>query len=438
MAFLRNALSVLATAAFQVPVALATGVVLARCLPVAEVGHYSVVLAFVGIAVILSRLGWPMASIYRLRGLRSPAAVVAGATALAWLALTLIAVIACLALEDWVRGHLLHGAPRSAYLLGVLVIPWQLLGELGSGIARALDRFDLHNSYRLGRDLGRLAALAVVLIGGDGGLLAALWAVLISQAASALVLAARVLRRTGLDFADTLPECWAHVVFGIKSYLQGAAGEIHERVDLFMLAYLLTDPAPVAIYAIAANGVRFVKQLAVSINLALYPQLASLDDGESARLASDVARHSLTLLSAVAVALGLAAPLLLPALYGSTYSASLEPFLILLPGMVLLTLYRVFGGYFTSRGKQGINAATQVVSCIVNVGLNLWLIPRSGIAGAAVASLISYTLETLLIAAAFRRRTQLGLVAMLVPRRGDLALYRRLAVDWLRRRAWTS
>ena len=61
-----------------------------------------------------------------------------------------------------------------------------------------------------------------------------------------------------------------------------------------------------------------------------------------------------------------------------------------------------------------------IAGLVVNVAINLWLIPRYGIDGAAVASSVSYLLTALLTLIVFHRLSGRGWIETLVIRRSDL------------------
>ena len=79
----------------------------------------------------------------------------------------------------------------------------------------------------------------------------------------------------------------------------------------------------------------------------------------------------------------------------------MRPFLLLLPGVAAVAVSRVLARYFAAihrlRGMLVLGASVLVL----NVALNLALIPRHGIAGAAVASLVSYSAEAVALVAMF-------------------------------------
>jgi len=66
-----------------------------------------------------------------------------------------------------------------------------------------------------------------------------------------------------------------------------------------------------------------------------------------------------------------------------------------------------------------------------NLALNVFLVPRYGITGAAVATAISYTAAALLLLAFFLKDSGLPWHEVLILRRSDLDRWWRLAHDFL-------
>ena len=122
-------------------------------------------------------------------------------------------------------------------------------------------------------------------------------------------------------------------------------------------------------------------------------------------------------------ALSAISPTLVPFLWGQEFTRSVAPLWLLLPGAALLTLYTVLSRYFMALNRQQVTIRTQIASLLVNVALNLVLIPQFGIIGAALASLVSYAVEALLLTRAFSLETGLRYRQILVPDRADLQEY---------------
>jgi O-antigen/teichoic acid export membrane protein len=424
MGFFRNAASVFATSLVNVPIGLATSVILARWLSVEDRGLYSVAVSFATIAALLLQLGWPSASIYRLKRVRSDPAQVTSAALVAATAASLLLIGVTLAFEQAISERLLGGARPRVLYLALAVVPFQLVATLLAAVARGVDRFGIQNTFQIAVTALTLITTAGVLMLGDGSLEAALAALLVSQVVATVVFTVLVVRQTGLTWRVAPAELREGLRFGLKSYLQSLAGRMHERVDVLLLAYLLRDPEQIALYTIAVGVIQRLKVLPEAVGTALLPRLSGMPEAEAARFTRFVCRHAFAWSVLISLGLALCAPLLLTLLYGEAYRESVTPFLILLPGMLLLTIYRVLARYFTAIDRQQANIWSQVASLVVNVGLNLLWIPRYGIAGSAAASLVSYALEAILILVVFRSVAGGTLRETLVWQAGDLADYR--------------
>ncbi|MCZ6783058.1 MAG: oligosaccharide flippase family protein [Proteobacteria bacterium] len=165
MNFFRNAAGMLLTSTVNVPLGLVTSIVLARYLSVDDRGLYSLALTFTALVAILSRVGWPSASIYRLRRVGSDPAEVAGAGLVAVAAISAVVVPVCLFFEPFFTERVLDNAPARVYYLVLALGPLQLLIQVLSAIARGIDRFRLQNWASVLFNLGLLGVAVGVLIG---------------------------------------------------------------------------------------------------------------------------------------------------------------------------------------------------------------------------------------------------------------------------------
>lgn len=434
MSFVRNALSVMFTSAVIVPLGLVTSIVLARWLSVPDRALLAVALALTAITVEASSLGLPSASVYRLRRAQSHPSRVVSAEMLLALTFSALAVAVCLLIKPMIMANFLQGAAPLVFLLAVAMVPFQQLSAVLNGIARGIDRFDLQNAYRFLIQIGTLSGLLAALVVWKGGLLHALAAFLIVRITFSLLLAAAVIRTTGIAPTIERNEITQSLSFGFKSYAQNLAGQLHERVDVFMLAYLLDDPSQVAFYAIAISVAEQLKLIPEGIGTALFPQLAGMSEPSAGSLTAAVSRHSLIWTVACVLLLAPAAPFLIPFLYGAAYEASVLPFLILLPAVALLTVFRVPTRYFAATAKQGITISVFATSAAVNIALNLLLIPQYGVLGAAMATLASYVLESILITFLFLKASGQKVSAVLIFRRDDLEPYRRRLTAMVQRK----
>ena len=107
-----------------------------------------------------------------------------------------------------------------------------------------------------------------------------------------------------------------------------------------------------------------------------------------------VARVTVVVTAAAALAIAPAATILIRFLLPD-FTPSLPALYIMLPAVVSLSLTQVLSSYVAGVGRSGWTSVVNVGALGVNVLANLVLIPLFGIAGAAAASLISYTASAL-------------------------------------------
>jgi len=118
---------------------------------------------------------------------------------------------------------------------------------------------------------------------------------------------------------------------------------------------------------------------------------------------------------------------LLPAVFGDAFGASVEPFLWLLPGALGFAATAVFSNALMASTSPGLSSLGPLVSLVVGVALDLVLIPRFGATGAAAAASSAFLAGGAVAVAVYARRSPFAWSALLRPRREDLDLLRALA-----------
>lgn len=423
MRFFRDLAGILLTSAANVPISLVTSILLARWLTAEDRGLYAVCLAFATTLTILVQFGWPAASIYRLRSVRSPPAAVAATGLAVALGLSFVAVTGSLAFESVIVERFLKSAPAVVFYLILSTVPFRLLGNLFGAMAGGIDRFRYENWYSVTMNAGTLLAFSLVLLVFDGALVEVLVAAAVVIALTTSGLVATVLRQTGLTTKLEGRQVSASIRFGLKTYFLTMAERLHERQDVFVLAHLLADPAKIAYYAIAKGAMRILELLPVALNKAAYPQLAALPEDEAAAFASAMVRHGLLFVVPASIALGVLAPFLLPFAYGAEYANSVGPFLLLLPCVLFYTLDGVIGRFFNATNNHTPLVITRSISAAVNLGLNFWWVPTYGIRGASAAACTSFALQAVLAVVVFVMRTDTNVRDLFLVRGSDIEPY---------------
>lgn len=109
-------------------------------------------------------------------------------------------------------------------------------------------------------------------------------------------------------------------------------------------------------------------------------------------LSSKTTRYNLSLVLLLAIGLGALAGDLLPLYFGSEFEASVLPLVILLPGVLGFAIARPIFAIGQGKGELRILIFATGTAAVINLVLNLLLIPSYGSFGAAAATSIGYGL----------------------------------------------
>ena len=104
----------------------------------------------------------------------------------------------------------------------------------------------------------------------------------------------------------------------------------------------------------------------------------------------------------------------------------------------MMSLYVLLSRNFTSRAKQSVNIFAAYVALAGNLALNWYLIPKIGIVGAAIGTASAYTTAALILLVFFLRDSGLPWHEVLILKRKDLEMWRRLLDEVLASRRTAS
>lgn len=183
---------------------------------------------------------------------------------------------------------------------------------------------------------------------------------------------------------------------------------LHLRMDMFMVkAWLGT--AALGQYSIAVALAETLMLATDAVAVAVLPTQMNNTLGEAAHRALRAARFNALLACSIAVVFGIGSSFAIRLVFGKAYAPAVIPTLLLLPGVATLGMQRVCGAPVLRTGRTSGIAAIYGVTLIVNIILNVLWIPRLGIAGASLASTLSYALGAVLFLAWTSRLAQVSI-----------------------------
>lgn len=235
------------------------------------------------------------------------------------------------------------------------------------------------------------------------------------------ILLIRVLSRYWSESRDADSSISGVVKFALPSYLGNLAQFLNYKLDVFIVS-LYAGFASVGRYTLAVSLAQLLWMLSNGAATVLLPKVAANNTVANVSHTARVTRLSLTASLLSAIALGVVAFYALPRLYGEPFRPSVTALLWLLPGIVAFSSVNVLAAYINGIGKPRLNLIVAVASLTVTVTLDLILIPRFGIVGAALASTCSYTLSAILTIWLFIRETGSSVREVVMPNTSDFKL----------------
>lgn len=208
----------------------------------------------------------------------------------------------------------------------------------------------------------------------------------------------------------------AAVGYGSKIMLANLLDFFIYRMDIFLIGFFLTQQE-VGWYFIAVMIAERLLYLTHAAGTVLLPAAARFE--EQRKKTPLIIRLNLLIIFIGALILAVVSPFIIPAVLSRQYQNSVLPLIVYLPGVIAITLPKVLAADLAARGVPQYNFIVSAVNFSVNLVLNLLLIPRIGIIGAALSSTISYAVAAVLISYFYKRLTGTPIRELLIPQRGD-------------------
>ncbi len=325
--------------------------------------------------------------------------------------------------KGWEGVPAAQGGLATTVFWGILGLPLLLFEGYLNGLLTA-SRAILTANAAKALQAGSFCLLVPLLFHSSGPTVhSAILAWVFSFALGDLVMAVALLPRLSGPFLPDFPLMRRTFVFGLKTFPASVAVYLLFRVDVALVRAWRTA-AEVGLYTNAASLAMVFQILGFATERALVPRLMSRTAEEADQI-TPLATRSFLLVGFPLAALAIVgAWFVVPLIFGEPYRPSVLPFAILLPGLVIGNVGQICNTDLLGRGYPGYASISATAALLVNLLLNVLLIPRLGIQGAAIASLVCYSQHGIMLAAIHSHLTGVPLRKILLPGPHDaLELY---------------
>jgi len=400
-----------------------TTIVIVRNLSATDFGIFSLLISFSLTLCYFSTLGLPQAVVYFIGKRKEPLEKIVSLSLFLFLCIAIGIATIGYAFKGYPLNSFLKELPGHYFLPLLILFFFTLLDSYLLSIIRGIQNFLLFNIRRLLTSAGNLLGICFLLLFFGLSLGSVVTVFICISVAFTVWFFFKVISITSFRLYLNWAIVKSFFTYGIKSYLQILAGHLIYQIDLYIIAYLL-GAKQIAFYSIAVGIATLLWYLPNAVGVVLFPALAAThNEQEIHRFSGQICRNTLLMTALGAICLALAGKYLILLFYGGLYIRSVNAMLLILPGIVAMSIYKVLTRNFSSRNRQQVSIMAATISLIVNICLNFAWIPKYGIEGAALASTVSYIFAGAILVFKVKLESDMPLRKLLVVNASDIRFY---------------
>jgi len=423
-------LQTFASQVVQSAASIATAILIARGLGPAGQGRYALFAAVVGLVSTLGAAGQFEGHVLTSAGERSKGRVLLARSVVQVVAAMMVVALGQALWRRWLSLEV-EGALAS---LVMLVLVGEMLALLFRGINLGQHSITAYNVATLVQRVVYFMLVAAIAATGGLRIDAVLGAWLVAVAANATVSGIWIWKRSDavLSWA-TVREGWrGSMQRGLRALLTIGLTLLLLRADVYMIGPMLGLEAvgQISVAYTFAEYLWYIPSILASI---LFAAVAASRGPETVAKICRASRTTVALLTPIGVGLAIVGSWVVPLIYGRAYVQAGTLFVLLLPGMLAVSLHLVIDSYFAGSGFPRISYLAAAGAVALKVVLNLILVPRMSLAGAATATSVVYISLLLVKVIAFGRETHVSFASMCRPTLTDVTNNLAVARSWVRR-----
>lgn len=403
-----------------------SAMIIARTLGVEGQGKYALVVLLPNVLYTIFNMGIAPATVYYIGKKKFALENVFKMNLLLALVLSLATIIVGILFIVLFHQQFYESVPLQAMYMILCVLPFLFLNKNLQVIFQGREQFEKFNIVVILNQVGLLLFSTLFLLILDFELFGALLAFILTQ----ILMLLGVFYFLNTEFqlrlssgSISIDYLKASIVYGMKGHLSNILAFINYRIDLFIIAYFLNDAA-VGLYSIAVSIVERIWIVSQSVSAVLFARVSNLNtDQERANFTAIVSRNVMFISLLAGSSLFFLGGWIITTLFGEAYTDSITPFLYLIPGVVLLSYARILSHFFAGIGRPEINTYVASFTTLLNISLNIYLVPKFGVKGAAIATSITYASNMIIKSTIFGWKNNVSVIDFLIIKPSDLLLY---------------
>lgn len=317
-------------------------------------------------------------------------------------------------------------------ILICLLNPLDFLNSYMAGYTLAKGKINLFNRLNWLPKALNLSAIIILIYIFKFEVSGALIAIIISNLATIFIVF-RILKIPIVSIRKTVIPYLAIkslVQLGILYALAFFVTRLNYRIDILLLKRMC-DISEVGYYSLGVNLAETIWQVPIAVGLVLMARSASeKDQVQMSKQLCSTLRVSLLIVFLAAVVLYFITPFLITIIFGDKYLPSIPIVRTILPGILFFVVLKILNSQFVGTGQPQLTIYALIPSLIINIVLNLILIPVYKGIGAAIATNISYFAGSFILLLVYSKTFSIGLKEIFRYQKSDFIILKQIKMKY--------
>ncbi|BDZ69138.1 flippase [Methanobacterium ferruginis] len=424
MKFVKSSFLTFSAQIITVVLGLVISVILARELGPANMGIYSIVILIFTLLGLFGSLGISISNTYYgVKGEYKWSELASNSLIVAFVLGVILSVF--FLLFFFFEQSFLKDIEPNLILISAVSTPFILLMPYFQYILLGQNRIKEYNFSIIFQNIFYLSLISLILLFLHGNLFGIIISWTFTSIVASIVPVVLVYKNTPFRLHFNSNIFKKTTKFGLQAYLGNVFQFLNYRVDLFLISTLSTF-ANVGYYSISVAIAESLWYLPGAVGTIVFARTPGLSDEDKNRLTPIICRNTFFVTLVLGLILIFLGKYIILFLFGSQYLPAIKPLWALIPGIIALSVCKVLSNEITGRGKPMINTYAAIISLLLNIPLNIILIPQLGILGSALASSISYTVTTVIVLVNFLKLSKNTVFDTLILKKEDIKIYKEI------------
>jgi O-antigen/teichoic acid export membrane protein len=337
-----------------------------------------------------------------------------GSILLLWLATTVLGWFLAAVLHASTAGRAFGEIPTGVIALAFAMLPFLTWISHGQYLLGAVGAYPKFAAAGIIASFLNLGGILVLLLVKQLSVISVMAMSLLSNALFAIPVLAWCLQHAKWRISVSKPLVLAFVSAGSILAINTMGTYVFSTSDILLLNYL-RSPAEVGYYQLAVTLIGLSTVLPQGLSMAFYATGASLGPENSWTMQRKIVRWVFGILPVGLLIAFATAPLVIRTLAGQDFMPALTPLRILLLAVPGMTASYLMTPQWIARGRFRTATMITLVPAVLNLGLNLYAIPRWGIEGAAWTTVLAYAVVLAWQAHGYRKFSGPGTTPIVAP-----------------------